>query len=251
MYFIQDTGKGKLSEKAYLKHGKSSEHNGTKITKYKVKFRVEPDFGIPGAFLIKNEHKHKFFLQSATLEVPANQSIQFNCKSWIYPFTKTKTNRLFFSNTVSKHIKFGYWQNPFKCNKKTRAHVAVFRFICQTKRQKLWMNWEKKSLKAWEDMELGSGRSGIECMNTTTTMTLAILIKVKNMWDPFWVGQIHTHILAGEELADLVATKVFGLFGNYFWKQFLLFKIENNFLTQETHLTNNFLRIYSENRLFF
>lgn len=53
-----------------LKHGKSSEHNGTKITKYKVKFRVEPDFGIPGAFLIKNEHKHKFFLQSATLEVP-------------------------------------------------------------------------------------------------------------------------------------------------------------------------------------
>ena len=79
---------------------------------------MEPDFGIPGAFLIKNEHKHKFFLQSATLEVPANQSIQFNCKSWIYPFTKTKTNRLFFSNTVSKHIKFGYWQNPFKCNKK-------------------------------------------------------------------------------------------------------------------------------------
>lgn len=65
-----NTGKGKLSEKAYLKHGKSSEHNGTKITKYKVKFRVEPDFGIPGAFLIKNEHKHKFFLQSATLEVP-------------------------------------------------------------------------------------------------------------------------------------------------------------------------------------
>lgn len=53
-----------------LKHGKSCEHNGTKITKYKVKFRVEPDFGIPGAFLIKNEHKHKFFLQSATLEVP-------------------------------------------------------------------------------------------------------------------------------------------------------------------------------------
>uniref|UniRef100_F6HRH9 Lipoxygenase n=1 Tax=Vitis vinifera TaxID=29760 RepID=F6HRH9_VITVI len=95
-----NTGKGKLSEKAYLKHGKCSEHNGTKITKYKVKFRVEPDFGIPGAFLIKNEHKHKFFLQSATLEVPANQSIQFNCKSWIYPFTKTKTNRLFFSNTV-------------------------------------------------------------------------------------------------------------------------------------------------------
>ncbi|CBI35577.3 unnamed protein product, partial [Vitis vinifera] len=95
-----NTGKGKLSEKAYLKHGKSCEHNGTKITKYKVKFRVEPDFGIPGAFLIKNEHKHKFFLQSATLEVPANQSIQFNCKSWIYPFTKTKTNRLFFSNTV-------------------------------------------------------------------------------------------------------------------------------------------------------
>lgn len=111
MYFIQDTGKGKLSEKAYLKYGKTHGHKGTRITTYKIKFSVELDFGIPGAFVVTNEHKHKFFLQSATLEVPAYRRIQFSCKSWIYPFTKTKTNRLFFSNTVSKHIKFYYWQN--------------------------------------------------------------------------------------------------------------------------------------------
>lgn len=103
IYFIQDTGKGQLSEKAYLKRIRRRGHSDTKIITYQVKFNVEPDFGIPGAFLIKNEHKHKFFLQSATLEVPAHRSIQFNCKSWVYPFAKTKTNRLFFFNTVSIH----------------------------------------------------------------------------------------------------------------------------------------------------
>uniref|UniRef100_A0A3N7G2T8 Lipoxygenase n=1 Tax=Populus trichocarpa TaxID=3694 RepID=A0A3N7G2T8_POPTR len=92
------TGKGKLSAKAYLKRGKSEGHDGTKTRIYKIKIHVEPDFGIPGAFLMKNQHKHKFFLESVTLEIPDNQIIYFDCRSWVYPFQKTKSERLFFSN---------------------------------------------------------------------------------------------------------------------------------------------------------
>ncbi|CAK7349233.1 unnamed protein product [Dovyalis caffra] len=94
------TGKGKLSAKAYLNHGKSKGHNGTKTRTYKIKIHVEPDFGIPGAFLMKNQHKHKFFLESVTLEIPDNQIIYFDCRSWVYPLRKTKSDRLFFSNNI-------------------------------------------------------------------------------------------------------------------------------------------------------
>jgi lipoxygenase len=101
MLHLLGTGKGKLSAKAYLKHGKSEGHGGTKTRVYKIKIHVEPDFGIPGAFLMKNQHKHKFFLESITLEIPDNQIIYFDCRSWVYPFQKTKSERLFFSNNVS------------------------------------------------------------------------------------------------------------------------------------------------------
>ncbi|KDP45238.1 hypothetical protein JCGZ_15103 [Jatropha curcas] len=93
------TGKGKLSEKAYLKHGKRKKYEGTKTTAYKIKLHVEQGFGIPGAFLISNQHKHEFFLESATLEFLENQIIHFDCRSWVYPVQKTKSDRLFFSNT--------------------------------------------------------------------------------------------------------------------------------------------------------
>ncbi|XP_038714172.1 probable linoleate 9S-lipoxygenase 7 isoform X2 [Tripterygium wilfordii] len=94
-----NTGIGKLSRKAYLKHGKSSKHDSMKITKYKIAFHVDQDFGIPGALLITNQHKHKFFLKSASLEVFDNQTIHFDCRSWVYPFKQTKADRIFFSNT--------------------------------------------------------------------------------------------------------------------------------------------------------
>ncbi|KAJ6401580.1 hypothetical protein OIU84_016889 [Salix udensis] len=92
------TGKGKMSEKACLKHGKSKRHDGVKTRIYKIKIHVEPDFGIPGAFLMKNKHKNTFFLESVTLETQDNQIIYFDCRSWVYPFQKTKSGRLFFSN---------------------------------------------------------------------------------------------------------------------------------------------------------
>ncbi|KAK9282511.1 hypothetical protein L1049_005431 [Liquidambar formosana] len=98
--FDPNTNKGKLSERACLKNGKSNKHNGTKIITYQLKFNVEPDFGIPGAFVINSQHKHKFFLQSVALEVPDHpQIIHFDCNSWVYPVRKTKVDRLFFSNT--------------------------------------------------------------------------------------------------------------------------------------------------------
>lgn len=97
---ITATGKGKLSEKAYLRYGKSNVSNGEKTTTYKIMFRVEPGFGTPGALIITNQHEHEFFLKSASLRTPNNQTIEFDCGSWIYPFVKTGTGRVFFSNTV-------------------------------------------------------------------------------------------------------------------------------------------------------
>ncbi|XVF32054.1 hypothetical protein REPUB_Repub17cG0048800 [Reevesia pubescens] len=94
-----NTRRGKLSGKACLKQGKSSKKDGTKITSYKIKIHIEPGFGNPGAFVIENNHKHKFFLQSATLETPENKVIQFDCRSWVYPIKKTQTVRVFFANT--------------------------------------------------------------------------------------------------------------------------------------------------------
>ncbi|KAF8393891.1 hypothetical protein HHK36_020090 [Tetracentron sinense] len=94
-----NTGKGKLTEKADLKHGKNTEHGGTLTITYKIKFHVEPEFGIPGAFIINNRHKYEFFLNYGTLDTFENQIVHFECNSWVYPFSKTKADRLFFSNT--------------------------------------------------------------------------------------------------------------------------------------------------------
>ncbi|KAG6628906.1 linoleate 9S-lipoxygenase 5-like isoform X1 [Carya illinoinensis] len=92
------SGRGRLSESAYLKQGKSNKINGIKTTTYKVKLHVDPEFGIPGALVIKSQNKHKFFIESASLQA-FNQTIHFNCNSWMYPFKKTKADRVFFSNT--------------------------------------------------------------------------------------------------------------------------------------------------------
>ncbi|KAF3948713.1 hypothetical protein CMV_025324 [Castanea mollissima] len=91
------SGKGKMSEQRSLKGGKSYDFNGMKATKYRIKFRVELDFGIPGALVIKSQNKQKFFLLSATLQTL--HQIHFHCNSWIYPFQLTKADRVFFSNT--------------------------------------------------------------------------------------------------------------------------------------------------------
>ncbi|GAA0170917.1 oxygenase [Lithospermum erythrorhizon] len=91
------SGKGKLSQPAYLKKGMRNKDNN--MITYKVKFEVTEDFGTPGAFIITNRQKDKFFLQSATLQVQHNPTVHFECNSWIYPTQLTNQERVFFSNT--------------------------------------------------------------------------------------------------------------------------------------------------------
>ncbi|KAK4268158.1 hypothetical protein QN277_024847 [Acacia crassicarpa] len=96
------TGKGKLSDVAHFKGGKRKKQEGTTETliTYRITIRVDLNFGIPLAFLIKNPHnKKRFYLQHASIETPTNQIIHFPCSSWIYPFKNIKSHRIFFSNT--------------------------------------------------------------------------------------------------------------------------------------------------------
>ncbi|KAG9447095.1 hypothetical protein H6P81_013223 [Aristolochia fimbriata] len=92
------TQKGKLSEKAYLRDGKKVKENGSRVTRYRVEFQVEREFGTPGALLINNQHKREFFLKSVKLQISRDQFVHFDCHSWVYPSSKTKSSRLFFSN---------------------------------------------------------------------------------------------------------------------------------------------------------
>ncbi|XP_042510798.1 linoleate 9S-lipoxygenase A-like [Macadamia integrifolia] len=96
-------GKARLSEKANLRHGRKGKHNGENSIIYRIKFQVDPEFGVPGAFITKNHNNHEFFLISATLEllhhhVAQNRKFHFDCNSWVYPFSKTHCGRIFFSN---------------------------------------------------------------------------------------------------------------------------------------------------------
>lgn len=114
-----ETGKGKMSSQANLKCGKTKTSNGEKTRTYHVKFYVESSFGIPGAFVIRNPGKHRFFLQSASFETHSNQIIQFDCHSWVYPSQKTKNfDRIFFSNTVSCIVNLPdlFYTSICKCN---------------------------------------------------------------------------------------------------------------------------------------
>ncbi|KAJ1427870.1 PLAT/LH2 domain [Sesbania bispinosa] len=100
-----NTGKGKLSEKAYIKQGGSKEHHhDTQIMTYKIRIHVDSHFGTPRAFVIQNKHKKKFFLQSASIQTSNNRIIHFDCNSWIYPIKKTICDRLFFSNRTPRAL---------------------------------------------------------------------------------------------------------------------------------------------------
>ena len=101
---LTGTGNGKTSKKAKLKEWRSKKKgDGSRISNYKIKLKVDKGFGSPGAFVITNEHKHKFYLKSAFLQIPKlhPQIIHFDCNSWVYPFNVADTPRVFFSNTVS------------------------------------------------------------------------------------------------------------------------------------------------------
>ncbi|CAM8894674.1 unnamed protein product [Rhodiola kirilowii] len=91
---------GKIGKPAYLEDWiTSSAAVGVGESHFKILFDWDEDIGIPGAFLIKNNHHNEFYLKSVTLEsVPSASCIHFVCNSWVYPVEKYDYDRIFFSN---------------------------------------------------------------------------------------------------------------------------------------------------------
>ncbi|KAL6185458.1 hypothetical protein ACLB2K_041591 [Fragaria x ananassa] len=101
LQLISATGsQGKLGKVAYLENWIGTLGPVTAgDTTFKVTFDVEGDIGIPGAFVIRNNHHSQFFLKTVTLEdVPGAGQILFVCNSWVYPASKYKKDRIFFAN---------------------------------------------------------------------------------------------------------------------------------------------------------
>lgn len=100
--------RGKVGKAAYLEHWITTI---TPLTAGDSAFEVNFDWdakniGIPGAFIIRNEHHSEFFLKSLTLEnVPGRGRVHFVCNSWVYPADKYKTDRIFFTNKVGLYLR--------------------------------------------------------------------------------------------------------------------------------------------------
>ncbi|KAI4329126.1 hypothetical protein L6164_021424 [Bauhinia variegata] len=92
--------KGKVGKPGSVENWFTSLPNLTGAeTVFTVHFDYEEDTGVPGAFLIKNNHLTEFFLVRLTLhDVPNHGDIHFVCNSWIYPASYYKRPRVFFAN---------------------------------------------------------------------------------------------------------------------------------------------------------
>ncbi|GJV06661.1 probable linoleate 9S-lipoxygenase 5 [Tanacetum coccineum] len=92
--------RGKLGNPASLEHWITT---GTPLTvkelTYEVNFEWDEEIGLPGAFLVKNNHHSEFFLKTLTLEdVPGHGQVHFVCNSWVYPTKRYTKDRVFFAN---------------------------------------------------------------------------------------------------------------------------------------------------------
>ncbi|PON59878.1 Lipoxygenase [Trema orientale] len=92
--------RGKLGKEAYLEDWITTI---TPLTAgdsaFEVNFDWDEKIGVPGAFIIRNDHHSEFYLKTLTLEdVPGHGRIHFVCNSWVYPSDKYKSDRIFFSN---------------------------------------------------------------------------------------------------------------------------------------------------------
>lgn len=100
--YAVDTGRGKLSPgEASLTKGKKTKDGSIDALTYRVCFILDPEFGTPGAIVVKNGDRNEFFLRYVTLELSETRSIHFDCNSWVYPYKKTNTDRVFFFNAVT------------------------------------------------------------------------------------------------------------------------------------------------------
>ncbi|WVZ98236.1 hypothetical protein U9M48_043701 [Paspalum notatum var. saurae] len=97
-----NTGKGRLSAEASLRGGKKTKHGHGKTSTmtYQVTLFLDAEFGTPGAIVVKNGLKNdQFFLRYVQLQLAEDRSIHFECNSWVYPYKKTNSDRIFFINT--------------------------------------------------------------------------------------------------------------------------------------------------------
>jgi len=96
---------------APLRGGKKTNHGPGKTSTmtYQVTLFVDVEFGTPGAVVVKNGLKNdQFFLRYVQLELAEDRSIHFECNSWVYPYKKTNSDRVFFINTVRIRIDLNY-----------------------------------------------------------------------------------------------------------------------------------------------
>ncbi|KAL3591217.1 hypothetical protein D5086_009857 [Populus alba] len=92
--------KGKLGKPAYLEEWITTITSLTAgESAFKVTFDWDEEIGVPGAFLIRNNHHSEFYLKTVTLEdVPGQGRVHFVCNSWIYPTRRYNYDRVFFTN---------------------------------------------------------------------------------------------------------------------------------------------------------
>jgi len=101
MFFLGE--KGKVGKEEYLNsHLPTLPTLGARQDAFSIFFEWDVNFGIPGAFYIRNFKTDEFFLVSLTLEdIPNHGTIHFVCNSWVYNFRNYKKDRIFFVNDVS------------------------------------------------------------------------------------------------------------------------------------------------------
>ncbi|MBA0701098.1 hypothetical protein Goari_027059 [Gossypium aridum] len=92
--------RGKLGKPVYLEKWVTTKTPLTAgETNLDVEFEWDESMGVPGAFMIKNNHHSQFYLGTLTLEdVPGHGRLQFVCNSWVYPAHRYNHHRVFFSN---------------------------------------------------------------------------------------------------------------------------------------------------------
>lgn len=104
MNIVENHKRGKLGKAAYLKDWvpKLNSFNAEDEATYEAEFDWEECLGIPGAFIIRNQHHNQIYLKTVTLEdVPGHDGpVRFICDSWVYPAHRYDYDRVFFSNKV-------------------------------------------------------------------------------------------------------------------------------------------------------
>ncbi|KAE8724243.1 Lipoxygenase 4 [Hibiscus syriacus] len=88
------TGKAKVSKEAIIEWSRDLNISADKFITHNVEFVVDVDFGVTGAILVTNTDQKELFLKSVTIE----DSLHFDCESWIQPEKLHSEKRIFFSN---------------------------------------------------------------------------------------------------------------------------------------------------------